>query len=1100
MNWFNPPQSWSELEKALSGKGTPPGEHAFPGDGGDAPAWTRTRAPYEGGGEPAPAEVPYAELHAHSHFSFLDGASYPEELVAEAARLGLEAVALTDHDGMYGVVRFAEAAAEHGVRTLFGSELSLGPDGARATARTGEPDPPDQHLLVLARDPEGYGRLCRAITAAQLRGGEKGRPHYDLAELAAEADGHWVVLTGCRKGAVRSAWELGGTPAAEAELDRLVALFGAGNVVVELTDHGLPEDSARNDALFELARRRGLRAVASAAAHLASPERERIASVLAAIRARRGLDELDGWLPPSAGAHLRSGAEMARRFARYPGVVAAAAELGRECAFDLRLVAPRLPPFEVPSGRTEAEHLRELTMRGAAERYGPPERNPAAYRQLEHELDVIERLGFPGYFLVVRDIVRFCQEQDVLCQGRGSAANSAVCFALRITNADPVRYALLFERFLAPERDGPPDIDLDIESDRREEVIQYVYERYGRTHAAQVANVIAYRPKSAVRDVARALGYSPGQQDAWSKRVESWHELPDDDELPGQVRELANELIGFPRHLGIHSGGMVLCHRPVSEVCPVEWARMPGRTVLQWDKDDCASAGLVKFDLLGLGMLSALHYAIDLVAEHHGRQVDLGELDLADDAVYEMLRRADAIGVFQVESRAQLATLPRLKPREFYDLVVEVALIRPGPIQGGSVHPYIRRRNGLEEWDYEHPLMAGALAKTLGVPLFQEQLMQLAVDVAGFSPAEADELRRAMGAKRSGERMRRLRDRLFAGMAANGIGAELAERVYARLLAFANYGFPESHALSFALLVFASAWFKHYYPAAFCAALLKAQPMGFYSPQSLVADARRHGVRVFGPDVNASRVRADLETDSRSEGGRAVRLGLASVRTVGEGVAERLVAERAEHGPFADLADVARRGLLSAPQMEALATAGAFGCFGLSRRQALWNAAAAAADRPDRLPGTTVAAEPPVLPGMDGVELAAADVWATGVSPDSFPVQFLRARLDGLGAVPASGLSDVEHGARVLVGGAVTHRQRPATASGITFLNLEDETGMINVVCSPGLWARYRAVARGSAALLIRGTLERTEGVVNLRADRLQRLDMRVPSTSRDFC
>ncbi|MGW0894804.1 error-prone DNA polymerase [Saccharopolyspora sp. NPDC002578] len=1100
MSWFNPPQSWSELEKALSGKGTLPRDESFPGDGGDSPAWTRARAPYAGGGEPAVAAVPYAELHAHSHFSFLDGASYPEELVAEAARLGLESVALTDHDGMYGVVRFAEAAAEHGMRTLFGSELSLGPAGGRASGRTGEPDPPDRHLLVLARDPAGYGRLCRAISTAQLRGQEKGRPQYDLAELAAEAAGHWLVLTGCRKGAVRSAWESGGMSAASAELDRLVALFGADNVAVELTDHGAPEDSVRNDALYELARRHDLRAVASTAAHLATPSRERVASVLAAIRARSSLDAMDGWLPPSAAAHLRSGAEMERRFARYPGVVAAAAELGRECAFDLRLVAPRLPPFDVPPGRTEAGHLRELTMRGALDRYGPPQRSPAAYRQLEHELAVIEQLDFPGYFLVVQDIVRFCQEQDILCQGRGSAANSAVCFALRITNADPVRYELLFERFLAPERDGPPDIDLDIESDRREEVIQYVYRKHGRTHAAQVANVISYRPKSAVRDVARALGHSPGQQDAWSKQVESWHELPPDDEIPSQVTELANELIGFPRHLGIHSGGMVLCHQPVSEVCPVEWARMPGRTVLQWDKDDCAAAGLVKFDLLGLGMLSALHYAIDLVAEHHGRRVDLGELDLADDAVYEMLRRADAIGVFQVESRAQLATLPRLKPREFYDLVVEVALIRPGPIQGGSVHPYIRRRNGLEEWEYEHPLMEGALAKTLGVPLFQEQLMQLAVDVAGFSAAEADELRRAMGAKRSGERMRRLRDRLFEGMAANGIGEELGERVYARLLAFANYGFPESHALSFALLVFASAWFKRYYPAAFCSALLKAQPMGFYSPQSLAADARRHGVRVFGPDVNASRVRADLEADPESDGGKAVRLGLASVRTVGEGVAERLMAERAEHGPFADLVDVARRVSLTAPQMEALATAGAFGCFGLSRREALWNAAAAAGDRPDRLPGTTVTAAAPVLPGMDGVELAAADVWATGVSPDSFPVQFLRSRLDELGAVPAAGLSDVEHGSRVLVGGAVTHRQRPATAGGITFLNMEDETGMINVVCSPGLWARYRSVARGSAALLVRGTVERTEGVVNLRADRLQRLDMRVPSTSRDFC
>lgn len=1085
MSWFNPPQPWSELEKALSGEIR--GMRAGSARSGDVagPAPTPTR------GSP----VPYAELHAHSNFSFLDGASHPEELVAEAARLELEAIALTDHDGMYGVVRFAEAAAEHGMNTMFGSELSLG----MSAPQSGVADPEGQHLLVLARDPTGYGRLCGEISKGQLDGGVKGRPRYDLERLAEVAEDHWLVLTGCRKGAVRTALDSGGTRAAAAELGRLVGLFGRDNVAVELTEQGSPTDSDRNDALCSLAERAGVSTVASTGAHLARPERSRMSATLAAIRARRSLDEMAGWLPAWSGNYLRSGAEMAERFARYPAAVSRAAELGRECAFDLKLVAPRLPPFDVPEGRTEAGWLRELTYRGALRRYGTPERNPLAHQQIERELDVIEELDFPGYFLIVQDIVAFCRAQGILCQGRGSAANSAVCFALRITNADPVRYQLLFERFLSPEREGPPDIDLDIEADRREEAIQFVYRKYGRTHAAQVANVISYRPKSAVRDVARALGHSPGQQDAWSKEVEHRGSLPAEAEIPGQVRELAEELLEFPRHLGIHSGGMVICHQPVSEVCPVEWARMPGRTVLQWDKDDCAAAGLVKFDLLGLGMLSVLRYATELARQHHGIEVDLGELDLADDEVYAMLRRADAVGVFQVESRAQLGTLPRLKPREFYDLVVEVALIRPGPIQGGSVHPYIRRRNGQETWDYEHPLMAGALEKTLGVPLFQEQLMQLAVDVAGFSPTEADELRRAMGAKRSEERMGRLRGRLFEGMAANGISGELAERIYDRLLAFANFGFPESHALSFALLVFASAWFKCYYPAVFCAALLKAQPMGFYSPQSLVADARRHGVRVRGPDVNDSEVGADVEPDDRSEGGRAVRLGLASVRTLGEDQARRLVDERVERGPYSSMTDLARRVSLSAAQMEALATAGAFDRWGLSRREALWNAAAAAEDRPGRLPGTTVSAEAPMLPGMNGVELAAADVWATGVSPDSFPTQFLRFSLDGMGAIPADRLSAVQDGARVLVAGAVTHRQRPATAGGITFLNLEDESGMVNVVCSPGLWARYRKVGRSSSALLVRGKVERAEGVINLRADRLQRLDMRVPSESRDF-
>ncbi|HVD28557.1 MAG TPA: error-prone DNA polymerase, partial [Mycobacteriales bacterium] len=660
-----------------------------------------------------------------------------------------------------------------------------------------------------------------AITDAQLRGDEKGRPLYVERELAERAEGHWLVLTGCRKGAVRRALDPGragsthgnntngsalfgaggnpvggtagstlfgagdpvltegGDPAAAA-LDRLVGLFGRENVVVEMVDHGDPRDSVRNDALAALAAAAGLPTVATNNVHYATPSRRRLATALAAVRARRSLDEMEGWLPAAATAHLRSGEEMAALFRRYPGAVARAAELGAACAFDLRLIAPRLPDCPVGPGHTEMSWLRHLTARGAARRYGPPETNPRAYAQIAHELDVIEQLGFPGYFLIVHSITEFCREADILCQGRGSAANSAVCFALGITNVDAVKYGLLFERFLAPERDGPPDIDLDIESGRREEVIQHVYSTYGRTRAAQVANVVSYRPRSAVRDMAKALGFDTGQQDAWSKQIEYWGRIVEpadgaagaDSDIPPPVVELAEQLLTFPRHLGIHSGGMVLCARPVIEVCPVEWARMADRTVLQWDKDDCAAAGLVKFDLLGLGMLTALHTTLDLLRDVHGLAVDLHALPLDDDAVYAMLCEADSVGVFQVESRAQMATLPRLRPREFYDLVVEVALIRPGPIQGGSVHPYIRRRNGRETPVYAHPLLRNALEKTLGVPLFQEQLMQMAVDVAGFSPAESDLLRRAMGSKgskRSAEKMEQLRDRLFAGMAERGL-------------------------------------------------------------------------------------------------------------------------------------------------------------------------------------------------------------------------------------------------------------------------------------------------------------------------------------------
>ena len=1155
MGWGNPPVSWAEMEAVLSGRvadgptlqgrgngtrtaivGRGPGgsvvedpladagdadgdrraalraprDEAYPGDGGDSPAWSRKRSPYRAPPTRAAAPaVPYAELHTHSNFSFLDGASHPEELVEEAARLGLEAIALTDHDGLYGVVRFAEAARELGVATVHGAELSLG----LSAPQNGVADPEGDHLLVLARDPDGYRALSRAITDAAMHpDAEKGRPVHDLERTAATLRGRGVVLTGCRKGAVRRALAAGGEPAAGRALDHLVALFGADGVAVELTDHGLPADTERNDVLAALAARRGLPTVATTAAHYATPDRARLAAALGAVRARRSLDEAEGWLPPGT-AHLRSGAEMAARFARHPEAVTHAAVLARECVFDLELLAPELPPFAVPAGHTETTWLRHLTEIGARARYGTRADHPRAYTVIDHEMAVIEGQGFPGYFLIVADIVDFCRRSDILCQGRGSAANSAVCFALTITHVDAVGMGLLFERFLSPERDGYPDIDLDIESDRREEVIQYVYTRYGRDRAAQVANVITYRPRSAVRDAARALGFAPGQQDAWSKQIDRWGpgaelgvQVP---EMPAAVAGLAEQIAGFPRHLGIHSGGMVICDRPVDQVVPVEWARMANRSVIQWDKDDAAAVGLVKFDLLGLGMLSVLHYAVDYVAAHHDRRVELYELQPTEPEVFAMLAAGDSVGVFQVESRAQMATLPRLKPREFYDLVVEVALIRPGPIQGGSVHPYIRRRNGEERVDYDHPLCEPALRKTLGVPLFQEQLMTLATDVAGFSAAEADELRRALSAKRSAERLERLRERFYAGMAAHQITGETADRIFAKTKAFANFGFPESHSISFASLVYFSAWFKFHYPAAFCAALLRAQPMGFYSPQSLVADARRHGVVVHGPDVAVSAATPDLEPCEGSEGGVAVRLGLATVRGLGDEVAARIVAARGA-GPVTDVADLARRAELTTAHLEALATAGALAGFGVSRREALWAAGAAAGAvgvtrggvRHERLPGTAVGLDAPPLPGMSAVELTVADVWATGLTSDGHPVTHLRAALDDRGAYSVAALADVPGGERVEVGGVVTHRQRPATAGGTTFLNLEDETGMLNVVCSEGLWARHRVVARTSAALVVRGRVERAHDapeVINLVADRVQRLDLLVPSRSRDF-
>ena len=1045
---------------------------------------------------PPPGSIPWAELHCHSSFSFLDGASTPDELVAEAARLGLETLAITDHDGMYGVPQFAQAAAplrDQGISlgTVFGAELSLGGGG-----RAGAPDPEGGHLLVLARDPEGYRRLCVVISAAQLAGGEKGRPIYDLGALAGAHDGHWVVLTGCRKGAVPAALAADGPEAAWRELTALTEMFGHENVMVELTCHHDPGDDERNDLLARLAALADLGVVATGNVHFAAPAQARLGQALAAIRARRSLDEMDGWLSAAGTAYLRSGQEMAARLRRYPGVLERTVELGRQCAFDFKVIAPRLPDFSAPDGHTEISWLRELVARKAPARYGAPEaeRVPGAYAQLARELDVIERLGFPGYFLIVHNIVEFCEDHDILCQGRGSAANSAVCFAIGITNVDPVAHHLLFERFLSEGRDGPPDIDLDIEHRRREEVIQYVYDTYGRDRAAQVANVISYRPRLALREAGRALGFAPEKLEAWARQIgpgpaTDGEALPSD-HVPAPVAELAAQMLRLPRHLGIHSGGMVICDRPVGEVCPVEWARMPGRTVLQWDKTDCAYTGLVKFDLLGLGMLAALHDCFDLVTKHHGEHWTMATIPQEDPAVYQMLAEADTVGVFQVESRAQMATLPRLRPQQFYDLVIEVALIRPGPIQGGSVHPFLRRHDGLEDAAMPHESMRPALGKTLGVPLFQEQMMQLAIDCAGFAPAEADRLRQAMSAKRAPERIEELRQRLLDGMAQRGIGPGVAQDIYTKILAFSSYGFPESHAISFAYLVYASAWLKRYFPAAFTTALLRNQPMGFYAPHSLINDARRHGVEVRGVDVNASDALATLEGSENP----AVRLGLSAVRNLGQEAAKRIAAGR----PYPDLEDFATRTGLPVAALEALATAGAFGCFGLSRRAALWAAGAAASLREGQLPGTATGLTAPPLPAMTPAEETLADLWATSTY-GTHPVAHIRAALTARQVLTAETSRLAGDGAEVAVAGLVTHRQRPPTARGVVFLSLEDETGMVNVICPPQVWERHQPMATVAPALLVRGRIERTGGAVNLLAAALRPLRVAAAVASRDF-
>ncbi|MFM8901846.1 MAG: OB-fold nucleic acid binding domain-containing protein, partial [Actinomycetota bacterium] len=597
------------------------------------------------------------------------------------------------------------------------------------------------------------------------------------------------------------------------------------------------------------------------------------------------------------------------------------------------------------------------------------------------------------------------------------------------------------------------------------------------------------RSRSAVRDMARALGFAPGQQEAWSKQVEMHGSLSNPEntqhEIPDQVVDLARQVLDAPRHLGIHSGGMVICDRPVSEVCPIEWGRMKDRSVLQWDKDDCAAIGLVKFDLLGLGMLSALHNAVDLIAEFRGKQIDLATIPQQDE-VYAMLCRADTVGIFQIESRAQMATLPRLKPRRFYDLVVEVALIRPGPIQGGSVHPYIRRRNGQEPVTYLHPLLENSLGKTLGVPLFQEQLMQMAIDLAGFTANQADELRQAMGSKRSQLRMQRLRQRLYDGMARNQIVGAVADEIFEKMRAFANYGFPESHSVSFAYLVYASSWIKYHEPAAFYAALLNSQPMGFWSPHSLVQDARRHGVVVLGPDLNSSKASATLQPCTESTGGLAVRIGISGVRGIGDDLAKAIEAAR----PFSSMEDLVRRvPQLSLAQIEILATAGAYSqCFEVSRRDALWSAGAVIQSRPDRLAGVTTGGDSPQLPGMQPIEESICDLWSTGISIDGHPTQFVRAQLSELGVVTAADLPTIENSSRGFVGGLITHRQRPSTSKGVTFFNLEDETGLINIVVSRGCFRRFRHAAINASALVVSGKVESSQGVINIIAEHLSEL------------
>jgi error-prone DNA polymerase len=1088
--------------------------------------------------------VAYAELHCHSNFSFLDGASHPEELVEKAAELGYRALAVTDHDGFYGAVRFSQAARQMGLPAVYGVEIGLERETAAVAPRpvsSGEASrpapavrrrgrtkrmhgskpvhsPPTDHLVLLAGSPAGYSALCRMVTTAQFRG-EKDRPVYrfeDMVSLAANSD--VVALTGCRLGAVPRAAAVGDLNGSIAEAARLREVFGR-RLHIELWDHGLPDDHARNDLLWEVGERLSLPMVATNNVHHHEPEGAVLSEVLAAIDGRRTLQSADGFRPATDQRHLKDAASMAHSMARYRRVVERAASLGESLAFDLRLVAPRLPDFPMPGHfRSEMKYLRHLVQEGAMKAYpdGKGQVESEAFARLEYELNLIDTLGFAGYFLVVWDIVEFARSQDIFCQIRGSGADSAVCRCLGLTRVDPIRLGLPFERFLSEERGRPPDIDLDLEAERREEVIQYCYRRYGRERAAMVANVVTYRARSVLRDVGKAFGFTQAQVDGLSAFVDTRdpRRLREEAALPAGltadlIYEICWRLDGFPRHLGIHSGGMVIADRPLAEVVPLEWGRMEDRSVLQWDKDDCASIGIVKFDLLGLGMLNALHLTVDYVKEAHGVELDLATIP-QEPAIYRMLTKADTVGLFQVESRAQMATLPRMKPTTFYDLAIEVALIRPGPIQGQSVHPFLRRRNREEPVRYPHPLTEPILEKTLGVPIFQEQLMELARVCAGFDGGQSDRLRQAMTHKRSAEAMARLKDDVSAGMAANGITGAAAEEIWEKLQGFAAFGFPESHSVSFAYIVYMSAWLRYHWPAEFLAGLLNAQPMGFYSPNSLTQDAQRHGVVVLGPDINRSWFDCTIEPWDAAEHdvvefagaawlqGRgpiddplrpavAVRLGLRYVRNMGEAEISRVEAARIIGGEFASPEDLAVRTGLSIGCYEGLAAADALRSLGLDRRGGMWAAGAMAEIDQSRLALSPGLLPPPLAP-MTKLEDHQADLWSTGVST-AHPIGFIRDRLRGLGCLTIAEVLEIRrNGRRAGVGGVVTHRQRPGTANGVIFFNLEDETGLLNVVVLPEVWAEQKQLARRQPGLVITGVVEYRDGVTNLVAHRFEPL------------
>ncbi len=1064
----------------------------------------------------------YVELHGRSAFSFLEGASMPEAMAQQAANLGMTALGVLDRDGLYGAPRLYMAAKRLGLRSHIGAEISVAELGSQVLPESWQPHSVPERpvrLSLLCESQTGYKNLSQLISGYKLQQKTKGEGIACYQAIEERAAG-LVCLTGGDEGPLAAALVRGGIEEGRRTLSALVHAFGQRNVYVELQRHRIREQEARNQAAVALAREFHLPLLATNGPIMATAMEREVVDLMTAIRHGCTLDDAGLLLQQNANRRLLSAAEMSALFRDLPAAVAETGELSSRLQFVMKDMGYQFPMYPIPEGETMDTFLCKRTMEGVAKRYGckaSMKLRKQAEKQVERELALIKKLGLAGYFLIVWDIVEFCRSNGILVQGRGSAANSAVCYSLGITAVDPIGMELLFERFLSEVRGEWPDIDLDLPSgDDRERAIQYVYQRYGQLGAAMCANVITYRSKSAAGETGKALGFDVDTTKRLTQIVGSWEWKGPSDTIEAQFRsagfdlhhpriakylELTVRMFDLPRHLGQHSGGMIIAQGQLASVVPIEPASMPGRTVIQWDKEDVTDMGLIKVDLLGLGMMAVLKDCMELISSHYGEEVDIAQIPHDDPEVYESLRRADTVGLFQVESRAQMASLPRNNPDRFYDLVVQVAIIRPGPIVGKMMNPYMERRQGRQEVRYPHPLLEPVLRRTLGVPLFQEQLLRIAMTIANFTGGEAEELRRALGSRRSADKMKVLEMKLRSGMDANGVGAHAQEEIVQSISSFALYGFPESHAASFALIAYASAWLKFHYLGAFTAAILNNQPMGFYSPAVLVKDAQRHGLRIKPVDVLRSEWACTLEQEDN--GTLSLRLGLRYVRGLREENARQLEAARAMRA-FTSIEELARRvPSLSRAELTTLAEVGALNSIeqGMHRREALWQV-----ERAGRKPGPLLEIldrdeqlESP-LRAMEPHERMVADYASTGVTVGRHPMAHCRAQLRAMAIVPAKDLCLLRHGVRTRIAGCVIARQRPGTAHGFIFLSIEDETGISNAIIDPELYERNRPLVSYAKFLLITGTLQNVDTVIHIRAKHIEQLDVTAaPIQSHDW-